>query len=468
MVPAGKRQTVLSVLDDEGIDYAISDETSGRDYTAIVSFPLPVGAVEPVLGKLREAGLERDAYTVVVDAETVISKRFERLEEQYQQEGNGDNRIAREEIIADAGDMAPDWMPFLVMTAISSIVATAGLLLDSPAVVVGSMVIAPLVGPAMATSVGTVVNDSEMFKRGVRLQAVGLLLAIGSAAVFAAVLRFTHAVPFTVEEVFALGEVRERLAPDVLSLPIAIGAGVAGAISLSSGVSAALVGVMIAAALVPPIAVVGIGIAWGQPMAISGSAMLVVVNFLSINLAAIVVLWYRGYRPDNLFQFSDARTRALKRVSVLAIVILLATSVLGAVTVASYESAQFETAVENEARTLVGPAETVLDVEVTYGGYPIRQPTAATVTVGYPLGADPKPIADALAERLSGDRTALLGLGPSAEVDISVRYLPTQTAETRGETDPGDPGSGGNESGGADDNGTRTPVPTPSDHTALG
>ena len=457
MVPAGKRQTVLSVLDEEGIEYVLSDETSGREYTGVVSFPLPVGAVEPVLEKLREAGLERDAYTVVLNAETVISNRFERLEDQYEDEGDGDtNRIAREEIIADANEMAPDWMPFLLMTTISSVVATAGLLLDSPAVVVGSMVIAPLVGPAMATSVGTVVNDSEMFRRGVRLQVVGLVLAIVSAAVFAATLRFTHAVPFTVEEVFTLGEVRDRLAPDVLSLPIAIGAGIAGALSLSSGVSAALVGVMIAAALVPPIAVVGIGLAWGEPMAVSGAAMLVVINFLSINLAAIVVLWYRGYRPNKLFQFSDARTQTVKRVGVLAVVILLATSVLGAVTVASYESAQFETSVQNEATKLVGQNETVLSVDVTYGGYPIRQPTAATVTVGHPLGNDPSAIAEELARRLSGNRSALFGLGPSAKVDISVRYVPMETAQTAGQVDPQDPG-GGNES----TNGTETLIPTP-------
>ena len=78
MIPTGKRKTVLGLLDDEGIDYAVSDETSGRDYTALVSFPLPSAAVEPVLEKLREVGIERDAYTVVVDAETVVSSHLDR------------------------------------------------------------------------------------------------------------------------------------------------------------------------------------------------------------------------------------------------------------------------------------------------------------------------------------------------------------------------------------------------------
>jgi uncharacterized membrane protein len=62
--------------------------------------------------------------------------------------------------------------------------------------------------------------------------------------------------------VLVIGEVRERLAPGALSLVIAPGAGAVGAVPLASGVSSALVGVMIAATLGPPAAVVGIGRAW--------------------------------------------------------------------------------------------------------------------------------------------------------------------------------------------------------------
>jgi hypothetical protein len=195
MVPAGKREAVLGVLDEEDVDYALSDETSGRDYTAVVTFPLPTSAVEPILDRLREVGIERNAYTVVIQAETVVSKRFEALEERYEsgddeESGNG-NRIAREELVARAGEMAPTVRPYVLMTAVSAIVATAGLLLDSPAVVVGSMVIAPLIGPAMAASVGTVVDDPELALRGVKLQALGGVVAVGAATALALLIRTT-------------------------------------------------------------------------------------------------------------------------------------------------------------------------------------------------------------------------------------------------------------------------------------
>lgn len=72
------------------------------------------------------------------------------------------------------------------MTAISAVVAVIGLLQNSAALVVGSMVIAPLIGPAMAAAVGTVIDDHELATRGIRLQIIGLGLAIVSAAVFTA------------------------------------------------------------------------------------------------------------------------------------------------------------------------------------------------------------------------------------------------------------------------------------------
>ncbi|MFC7097303.1 TIGR00341 family protein [Halobaculum marinum] len=433
MVPAGKRETVLATLDDEGIDYVLSDETSGREYTAVVSFPLPTEAVEPVLAELREAGLERDAYTVVLDAETVVSKRFEALEERYENgdEGNGD-RIAREELLARATDMAPRFPTFVTMTVISAVVATAGLLLDSAAVVVGSMVIAPLIGPAMAASAGTVLDDDDLFERGVKLQLLGGVLAVASAAGFAAILRYGSVVPFSASEVFSIAEVRERLAPDVLSLPIALGAGVAGALSLSSGVSSALVGVMIAAALVPPTAVVGIGLAWGEPVAVSGAALLVLVNFVSINFAALATLWYKGYRPERFWRLDETRATTIKRVGVLGVGILLASGVLLGVTVATVESAQFESAAQAEADALLDGDAYVLDVAVTYGGFPFRQPTAVTVTVGHPPGETPPRIADELARRLADDAASPFGVGKPATVDVSVRYVPVESTTVDG------------------------------------
>ncbi|PSQ59320.1 TIGR00341 family protein [Halobacteriales archaeon SW_7_71_33] len=427
-VPTGKRETVLAALDEEGVDYVVTDETSGREYNAVVSVPLPTGAVEPVLEAMRAAGVERDAYTVVIAAETVESERFDRLEERYEEEENKEG-IAREELRARAEDFAPSLSSFVLLTTVSSLVATAGLLLDSPATVVGSMVIAPLIGPAMAAGVGTVLDEDELVSRGVRLQVVGVVATVAAAALFAGLLNAAGVVPPGID-ILAVDEIRERVAPDVLTLPVALGAGVAGAHSLRSGVSTALVGVMIAVALVPPAAVVGIGIAWGLPAVALGAAVLVAVNVLSINLATLVTLWYAGYRPDRLFRTDEARSATLTRIVALTAAVALLTLVLGGVTLVSYQQGVAEQTVREQSRAAVADVEDAELVSVSVTFEPVEpdpqrllSPAVreVTVTVSRPEGVNTDGLADRVADRLST-------VAPGAVVEV--RYVAVDRADT--------------------------------------
>ena len=416
-IPSGKRDAILGALDDEGIDYVLTDEVSGREYTAVVTFPLPTEAVEPVLDELREAGLPDDAYTIVLDAQTVISRRFEKLRDRYEADEKSPERIAREEILDKARDLTPNFRAYLLLTVISVIVATAGVLLDSPAIVVGSMVIAPLIGPAMATSVGTVIQDRELFIKGVRFQVMGFVLGILAASLFATMIQTIHLVPPGID-VLSLDEVRERLAPDFLSLAVALGAGVAGAFSLSTGVSAALVGVMIAAALVPPVAVVGIGIAWSLPEVVVGATVLALLNFVSINLAALVTLWYQGYRPSGPWlQMGEARSATITRVAVLLAVIVVLSLFLGWVTYGSYQSAVFQQAVQDDVTELVAEHNAeLLEIEFEYSGIPpFQEPRKVILTVGYPPGQPPPDLATAVDRRVDAEA--------GRDVSVEIRYV---------------------------------------------
>jgi len=418
-VPVGKLEAVRRALDDEEVDYALSDETSEREYAAIAYVPLPTNAVEPVLESLREAGIDESTYTVVLDAKAVVSRDFEALEERYAEEDT--DRIARKELVAAAQDLVPSMRKYIVLTVVSAVIATAGLLLDSPAVVVGSMVIAPLIGPAMTTSVGTIVVDDEMFARGVKLQVVGLLLSIASAAAFAWFGRTVHLVPpFT--DVTTIPEVQERLAPDFFSLAVAVGAGVAGSLSLTAGVSSALVGVMIAVALIPPAATVGIGIAWGRPMVSVGSSVLVLVNLLSINLAALVVLRYSGYRPNRWFQLDEARGATIRRVGILAVTILVLSAFLGGVTYDSYRAATTEERIHEAVDGIIDDRKEarLLSIEVKHSSDIVfRRSETVVVMVGVEsdnLPALANPI-DAAIERATGH-----------EIRTEVRYVQVASA----------------------------------------
>jgi len=136
--------------------------------------------------------------------------------------------------------------------------------------------------------------------------------------------------------------VQARLTPDFLSLVVALGAGIAGAMSLTAGVSSALVGVMIAVALIPPAATMGIGIAYGLPGVALSSGVLTLVNVLSINLAALVVFWHAGYRPQNFLRREEAYTKTVQRVGVLVAAIAVLSLFLGVVTYDTVSSANAE------------------------------------------------------------------------------------------------------------------------------
>ena len=421
-LPPGTYRRAVGVLEEEGIDYTATEEASDREYTHVVTFPLPKNAVEPVLGALREVGVDDDAVTVVTEAQAVSSRRFEALTERYANgEEAGEDQIARAELRAKAESLASTSRTYVVLTVVSAVVATAGLLLDSPATVVGSMVIAPLIGPAMAAAVGTVIDETDLFRRGVKFQALGVILAVVSAAVFAFAVETTNLVQVT--DPRAIGQVRERVAPDFLSLAVALGAGVAGAVSLTTGVSTALVGVMIAVALIPPAATVGIGIAYGLESVAISSAVLTLVNLLSIELAALLVLYQAGYRPDGFFRERGARVATFKRVGALLVAIAVLSVFLGGVTLDAYQS----TTTERDVTAAIdeGLADTAFERLNTRFVYEqeylvLQRPTAVVVTVGAPPGAD----AAGLVARLDDRVDAAVG----HDVGVEVRFVTVEHA----------------------------------------
>src|SRR6056297_1631488 len=178
LIPEGARSAVLDALDEQGIDYAVFEEVGRGDFEAMVQFPIPPSGVEPVMDKLIEAGIREDAYTIILPTETVVSQRLSALVERFP-----GLRISREELYARAQDLAPANSTFFAFLLLSTIIATTGLLLDSAATIIGAMVVAPLMGPAISASVGAVLDDPGMTRRGIRLQVVGLVAAIVTAAI---------------------------------------------------------------------------------------------------------------------------------------------------------------------------------------------------------------------------------------------------------------------------------------------
>jgi len=297
LVPEAGLDDALAVLDEEGIDYVVTRDAVTED-AVLVAFPLPTQAVEYVLERLRDAGLDDDRYTVITATETAKTAQFHELEDRFVAGPEEDDAVAPEEIRGKALGMHRDAVTYYGLTLLSTVVATAGLLLDSPAVVVGAMVIAPQVGSALIAGVGMVLDDRRMMLLGFRSQVLGFALAIAGSAGFALALQRGGFVS-SLLAVASVGQVASRVSPGLLTLAVAICAGAAGALALGTALPVSLVGVMIAAALVPAAAAVGIGLAWGLPHVAVGAGLLLLVNAVAVNLSAVLALWYLGYRPPD-------------------------------------------------------------------------------------------------------------------------------------------------------------------------
>ncbi|MFC7226466.1 TIGR00341 family protein [Salinirubellus salinus] len=428
LIPEGTRETVLEALDEEGIDYAVFDEVGRGDFEAMVQFPVPPSGVETVMDRLTDAGVREDAYTVVLPTETVVSQRLSALVERFP-----GLRISREELYARAQDLAPANSTFFAFILLSTIIATTGLLLDSAATIIGAMVVAPLMGPAISASVGTILDDVNMTRRGVLLQVTGLLAAILTGAVMGWLLQQTILIPPELD-IRTIPQVAERTSPNFLSLFLALGSGIAGSLSIMRGSGSTLVGVAIAVALIPPAATSGLGIAFGLWGVALAAAVLVLVNLLAINLSALLLFWVAGFKPLEAGKFEGVRASVFSRVVVIAIGIAVLSIALGAVTWTTFQTQSLErqVQVDMEQRFAEADIEGVELVSVTVDYEPadmlVGEQPQVNVLVGIPRDLDAPPD---LAQRWDDELTETLG----RDVVVRVGFVEAQVSES----EPRDP-----------------------------
>jgi uncharacterized hydrophobic protein (TIGR00341 family) len=382
-VPVGMRKLVLDVLDSEDIGYSVVNEANGERFEALVQFPISAIGVELVLEKLREAGLSEDAYKIVLTPETVISSHTKILKKKY-----SGMRISREELISRAEELAPDISTYLAFIVLSTIMATGGLLLDSAAIVIGAMVVAPLMGPAISASVGTVLNNKKLVSRGVELQVVGLLVAIAVSAVIGVLLKGSIFLPINLD-ISQIPQIAERTNLTFISLFLALSVGVAGAISIIRSTGTSIVGVAIAIALIPPAAASGLGIAWMSPEVAIPATILVLVNLLAINVSALIILWISGFHPSDVREFGHTRSSVVSRIIFIVIILGLLSTSFAFVTYTSIQTGTIKKEVNDEMTTVLKDPEyasvnlTLSTVTVDYGASDLllKKPVNIAITI---------------------------------------------------------------------------------------
>ncbi|GAA3799678.1 DUF389 domain-containing protein [Cellulomonas soli] len=209
------------------------------------------------------------------------------------------------------GDSASKRSAFWVMLALSSIIATAGVLADSTATVIGAMIIAPLSTPIMGTALGLAQGERRTGLRASGFVLAGSLLAVGIGIGFSAL------VPGDID-LLANSQIAGRTSPGLLDLAAAIATGFAGAVALSrKDVAAVLPGVAISISLVPPLAVVGVCLGAGSPTLAYGAALLFASNLLALVLAGTLIFAALGYGDEGAAAEGRPRRRASLTVGLL-------------------------------------------------------------------------------------------------------------------------------------------------------
>ena len=180
---------------------------------------------------------------------------------------------------------------FMVLLILATMIATFGLFINSSSVIIGAMLLAPLMQPIVSLSMGVLRQDEALQINGAKTIAIGVFAVLATAgliALFIPIDRLTS-------------EMAGRLSPTILDLFVAIVSGAAAAYAKSNEkILGSLAGVAIAVALVPPIAVAGIGLGWGDWSMFSTAFLLFITNLVGIVLAAGFTFAMLGFSPLHL------------------------------------------------------------------------------------------------------------------------------------------------------------------------
>jgi len=313
IIPKTKINAVKDAIEECGPTHWRFASTEDKETSVLKAFFADTGA-QQLVDRLQDicAGSADNWRILVLPVEATAPKTEDESETEAE-EGKRREKIAlREEIYGDVAEGAKLSTDFFILTFASTIVAALGLNANNVAAVIGAMVIAPLLGPILAITFAVALGDFKLLRRAGRNALGGLALGMLTSVVIG----LTVGINLESEELVS------RTVVGLDSLVLALAAGGAAALSIVTGVSAALVGVMVAVALLPPAAAAGLFLGAGEWGLSLRALLLLAVNVSCIMLAAQGIYFYKGVRPRTWFEKKKA-SRA-SRINLIALFFLIA------------------------------------------------------------------------------------------------------------------------------------------------
>ena len=314
IVPKGRSHRIPDIMKEhEKLDMW---EESLPDERTIFIILVKAEDVEPILDDLEGQLAWAEGFRVIllpVEASLPRPKEPEEEAEEPEKKKRVPLRISREELYNDITEMTDVNTTFLSLIVISAVVAAIGLYTNNVAVIIGAMVIAPMLGPNVAFSLATTLGDRELAFKSQKANLIGISMAV----LFAVIMGLIFNVDPTT---FEIASRTSAGLPDVL---LALASGTAGVLSITVGVATALVGVMVAVALVPPLVTFGLLLAGGYWDLAAGAGMLFLINLICINLSGVMVFMVKGITPRRWWEAEKAKKSARNSMMLWTALLLL-------------------------------------------------------------------------------------------------------------------------------------------------
>jgi uncharacterized hydrophobic protein (TIGR00271 family) len=294
--------------------------------------------------------------------------------------------------------------PYLAMNLAAALIAGFGLIENSPAVIIGAMLIAMLYGPIVGIALGLAEANLHLLRRALAAEIVGAVFVLAAGLL----------IGVSTRDLTIGSEIFSRTSPSLVDLLIALVGGLAGGFTfVSTGLGGVVVGVAIATALVPPLTTCGILLARHLPAAAAGALLLFLANFSAIALGAMIVFLLAGLRPAAA---DKAKKVLAPRLVCLALVLLLAFHLNGALRRSSAQSimqSNIRKALAEEVAKI--PGARLVDVTLVQRD---------GKTTAWAVARTPEPISPAQVARLNDLASNVAGR------DISLTVRSVITAET--------------------------------------
>ncbi len=313
------KESMVDMLSNYDLTYSTHEEFRteiGAEPVYVFSVVLPDELLNTVMDEVSKIlDMRRsDNQIIVTDVLGYISTKLGKMQEKY---ANHKRQNPLELVVQPLEQYLKPNLDMIILIIISTAVALAGLFLNNSPILVGSMILSPLLGPINAVTVNASIGRMRKVGRAEFVLFALVFISLVTSVVLTAILALFTSLPLD------SSAITSRTSVTPFDLVVALALGVAGALAMATKLPEALVGVAVAAALVPPLGVAGISLATGQWSNFYNAFLLTLTYLFGLKVGGVATLMLRGFTPRKYWEASKARKYGIRSLVVFSIIMII-------------------------------------------------------------------------------------------------------------------------------------------------